>query len=90
MYNMNEAIKLENKIKKLTKSLNINIVYNNHIEIFQVENNNIQNIIKKIDELSLKNINKNNNIIIEKEKTKQLELENENLKIKLELFKLSK
>ena len=87
---MNEAIKLENKIKKLTKSLNINIVYNNHIEIFQVENNNIQNIIKKIDELSLKNINKNNNIIIEKEKTKQLELENENLKIKLELFKLSK
>ena len=96
MDNMNEAINLETKIKKLTKSLNINIVYNNHIEIFKIDNNNLQNIIKKIDELSLTIINKNsiiiedNNIIIEKEKTKQLELENENLKLKLELFKLSK
>ena len=97
MENMNEAINLETKIKKLTKSLNINIVYNNHIEIFEVDNKNLQNIIKKIDELSLTIINKNSiiieeNIIIEleKEKTKQLELENENLKLKLELLKLSK
>ena len=89
MDNMNEAINLETKIKKLTKSLNINIIYNNHVEIFEVDNNNLQNIIKKIDELSLKIINKNNNnnIIIEKAKIKQLELENENLKLKLELSK---
>ena len=73
----NEVINLENNIKKLTKSLNINIVYNNQIKIFEVDKNNLQNIIK-------------NNTIIEKEKTKQLELENENLKLKLELFKLSK
>ena len=96
MDNMNKAINLETKIKKLTKLLNINIVYNNHIEIFKIDNNNLQHIIKKIDELSLTIINNNsiiiedNNIIIEKEKTKQLELENENLKLKLELFKLSK
>uniref|UniRef100_A0A6C0EF87 Bro-N domain-containing protein n=1 Tax=viral metagenome TaxID=1070528 RepID=A0A6C0EF87_9ZZZZ len=102
MNNMNEAIKLENKIKTLVKTLKINTVYNTHIEIFEVDNNNLQNLIKKIDELSLKIINtKNNknlelinenikNLDIEKEKTKQLELENENLKLKLELFKLSK
>ena len=102
MNNMNDAIKLENKIKTLVKTLKINTVYNTHIEIFEVDNNNLQNLIKKIDELSLKIINtKNNknlelinenikNLDIEKEKTKQLELENENLKLKLELFKLSK
>uniref|UniRef100_A0A6C0EFP7 Bro-N domain-containing protein n=1 Tax=viral metagenome TaxID=1070528 RepID=A0A6C0EFP7_9ZZZZ len=95
MNNMNDAIKLENKIKTLVKTLKINTVYNTHIEIFEVDNNNLQNLIKKIDELSFKIINtKNNenikNLDIEKEKTKQLELENENLKLKLELFKLSK
>ena len=105
MNNMNEVINLETKIKKLTKSLNINIVYNNHVEIFEVGINNLQNIIKKIDELSLKIINKKDNLDIEKikqleleneknnldiKKIKQLELENENLKLKLELLKLSK
>ena len=87
MNNMNEAIKLENKIKKLVKTLNINIIFNNHIEIFEVDNNNLQNIIEKINGLSLK-INKiikndiNLELEIEKERTKQLE-------IKLELFKIS-
>ena len=95
MNNMNEAIKLENKIKTLVKTLKINTVYNTHVEIFDVDNNNLQNLIKKIDELSFKIINtKNNenikNLNIEKEKTKQLELENENLKLKLELLKFSK
>ena len=89
MGNMNEAINLENKIKKLTKSLNYNIIYNNHIEIFEVENDNLYKIIKKIDEMSLKINNKNKNSI-EETKIKQLELENENLNLKLELLKLSK
>jgi predicted GIY-YIG superfamily endonuclease len=95
MNNMNNAIKLENKIKKLVNTLNINIIYNKHKEIFKVDNNNLQNLIKKIDELSLKIINiKNNNNLesindniinldIEKEKTKQLELEKEILELKL-------
>ena len=104
MNNMNEAIKLENKIKTLIKTLKINTVYNTHVEIFEVDNNNLQNLIKKIDELSLKiinnkNININNeeiinenikNLDIEKEKTKQLELKNKNLELKLELLRLSK
>jgi cell shape-determining protein MreC len=100
MNNMNDAIKLENKIKTLIKTLKINTIYNTHVEIFEVDNNNLQNLIKKIDELSVK-INKKNisnivdkdNIIklnIETVKIKQLELENENLKLKLELLKLSK
>jgi len=49
MNNMNEDIRLENKIKKLVKSSNVS---NNHIEIFTVNNtvNNIdlQDLIKKI------------------------------------------
>jgi prophage antirepressor-like protein len=85
MNNMNEAIKLENKIKTLIKTLNINTVYNTHVEIFKVDNNNLQNLIKKIDELSFKIINTKikPNILLESEKTKQLALENENLKLKL-------
>jgi prophage antirepressor-like protein len=90
MNNINDAIKLEKKIKTLVKELNINIIYNTHVEIFKVDNNNLQNLIKKIDELSFKIINnKHKTNILETEKTKQLELENENLKLKLELFKLS-
>jgi hypothetical protein len=99
MNNMNDAIKLENKIKTLVKTLNINIIYNTHVEIFEVDNNNLQNLIKKIDELSLKIIkNKNINNVeiinenikkfdIEKEKTKQLELKKEILELKLKLSK---
>uniref|UniRef100_A0A6C0ECL2 Bro-N domain-containing protein n=1 Tax=viral metagenome TaxID=1070528 RepID=A0A6C0ECL2_9ZZZZ len=92
MNNMNDAIKLENKIKTLVKILNINTVYNTHVEIFEVDYNNLQILIKKIDELSLKIINTKNNKILDIEtvKIKQLELENENLKLKLELLKFSK
>uniref|UniRef100_A0A6C0EEM0 C2H2-type domain-containing protein n=1 Tax=viral metagenome TaxID=1070528 RepID=A0A6C0EEM0_9ZZZZ len=98
MNNMNDAIKLENKIKTLVKTLNINTVYNTHVEIFEVDNNNLQNLIKKIDELSLKImhiknyknlelINENiKNLDIEKEKTKQ---EQEKTK-QLELEKITK
>uniref|UniRef100_A0A6C0EBS9 Uncharacterized protein n=1 Tax=viral metagenome TaxID=1070528 RepID=A0A6C0EBS9_9ZZZZ len=71
MNNMNDAIKLENKIKTLVKTLKINTVYNTHVEIFEVDNNNLQNLIKKIDELSFKIINTKNN--------KNLELINENI-----------
>ena len=75
MNNMNESIKLENKIKILVKTLNINIVYNSHIEIFEVDNYNLHKLIKKIDELSLNiNNNQNKDLEIEKEKTRQLEL----------------
>ena len=104
MKNINDAIKLEKKIIKLTKSLKINIIYNlgntNHKEIFKVNNNNLENVIKKIDDFSLE-INKkqissidqlkndeikNNNLKIEND---NLKLENDNLKLKLELLKLS-
>jgi prophage antirepressor-like protein len=86
MNNMNNAIKLETKIKTLVKTLNINTVYNTHIEIFEIDNNNLQNIIEKIDGFSLK-INK---IIKNDVNFELLKLENENLKIKLEILKLSK
>ena len=101
MNNINEAINLEKKIKTLVKSLNINTVYNTHVEIFEVDNNNLHNLIEKIDVFSLK-INKiiKNNVNLELENenlklkivdnTKRLELENENLKLKLELLKYSK
>jgi len=56
---MNDSGKLENKVKKLMKDIKINITYDKHIEFFQIENNNLPNIINKIDELSLK-INKDN------------------------------
>ena len=55
MNNINEAIKLENKIKTLIKTLNI--IYNTHVEIFKIDNNNLQNIIEKIDGFTLE-INK--------------------------------
>jgi riboflavin synthase alpha subunit len=86
MNNMNEAIKLENKIKTLAKTLNINRVYNTHVEIFEIDNNNLQNIIKKIDGFSLK-INKiiKNDVDLELLKEK-----NRNLELQLELLKLSK
>ena len=77
MKNINDAIKLEKKIIKLTKSLKINIIYNlgntNHKEIFKVNNNNLENVIKKIEEI----------------KNENLKIENDNLKLKLELLKLS-
>ena len=86
MNNMNDSIKLETKIKTLIKTLNINTVYNNHVEIFEVDENNLQNIIEKIDGVSLK-INK---IIKNDVNLELLKLENENLKIKLEILQLSK
>ena len=97
MKNINDAIKLEKKIIKLTKSLNINIIYNlgntNHKEIFKVNNNELDNVIKNIDNFSLdvnnKILDNNNQLKIEEEKTKQLELEYKTIQLKLELYKLS-
>jgi len=97
MKNINDAIKLEKKIIKLTKSLNINIIYNlgntNHKEMFKVNNNDLDNVIKKIDDFSLdvnnKILDNNNQLKIEEEKTKQLELEYKTIQLKLELYKLS-
>ena len=97
MKNINDAIKLEKKIIKLTKSLNINIIYNlgntNHKEMFKVNNNDLDNVIKKIDDFSLDINNKvldyGNQLKIEELKTKQLELEYKTIQLKLELLKLS-
>ena len=81
---MNDSEKLEKKIKKLVKELNINIVYlNKHIEFFQIDNNNLYNIINKIDELSL-DINKIDN-------SKEIELNNKEIELKnkeIELLKI--
>jgi prophage antirepressor-like protein len=90
MKNINDAKKLEKKIMNLTKSLNINIIYNlgntNHKEMFEINNKDLYNIIKKIDDFTLDFNNKqilDNNIDL-------LKIENDNLKLKLELLKLSK
>ena len=64
MNNINEARNLETKIKKLVNTLQINTVYNNHIEIFKVENNNLQNLITKIDDISLNITIKNKHKIV--------------------------
>ena len=99
--NINNSEKLEKKIKQLVKDLNINITYNNHIEIFQIDNNNLYNIIEKIDELSLKinkinnsnQIKENNDKLILELKNKELELKNKELELKnkeIELLKLQK
>jgi len=105
MKNKNYAIELENKIKKFIKTSEINVIYNNHVEIFEIDIDKLQNIIKKIDDLSLDIINKNieNNyefesLMIEKEKTKQLEIEKDiiiekektkQLELQIEFFKLT-
>ena len=106
MKNINDAKKLEKRIMNLTKSLNINIIYNlgntNHKEIFKVNNNELDSVIKKIDNFTLDIDNKNEkqsledleseNMIkfkIEEEKTKQCIIENKNLKLKLEILKYS-
>ena len=68
--------------KSFVKSININTIYNNHIEIFEIDNINLNKIINKIDELKL-NIIKNNkekrlyklNLELEY-KIKQLEIDN--------------
>jgi predicted GIY-YIG superfamily endonuclease len=84
MNNINEAIKLEKKIKILVKTLRINIVYNTHIEMFEINKNNLQNLIEKIDGFSLK-INKiiKNNVNLELINN-NLKLENDNLKLKID------
>ena len=74
MNNINEAIKFENKIKTIVKTLNINTIYNTHVEIFKIDNNNLQIIIEKIDGFSLK-INK---IIKNDVNLELLKLENSN------------
>jgi prophage antirepressor-like protein len=58
MKNINQIIELEKKIKKLVYSLNINRVLTNennkdsHVEFFEIDNDNLHNIIRKIDEFS--------------------------------------
>jgi hypothetical protein len=63
-----------------------------------VDNNNLQNLIKKIDELSIKTNKIKNNKYFEQEqektkqeqeKTKQMEINNENIKLHMEFFKLT-
>jgi len=56
-----------------------------------VDNNNLQNLIKKIDELSIKTNKIKNNKYFEQEqeKTKQMEINNENIKLHIEFFKLT-
>ena len=83
--NINKAIKLECQIKKFVKAVNINVIYFNHVEIFEVDIYNLQNIINKIDEF-YNNINKNK--IDLTNKMEMLKLENENLKLKFELLKI--
>ena len=50
---MNYSKDMENKIKKFVKSININIQYGKHIEFFQIDYNNLNNIINKIDKFKL-------------------------------------
>ena len=81
---MNFSKALENKIKIFTKFIKINIIYGSHIEFFKIDDSDLNNFIKTIDNLSLniiKDIDNNNNnnnvdktIKIEEEKTKQLEI----------------
>ena len=82
---MNFSKALENKIKIFTKFIKINIIYGSHIEFFEIKDGDLNNFIKKIDNLSfdiIKDIDNNNNnnnnvdktIKIEEEKTKQLEI----------------
>ena len=77
--NMNLSKEMENKIKNFVKSININIQYGKHIEFLQIDNNNLNNIIFKINKFKLdiikdidkdfnKDIDKDNNIKIEEEK----------------------
>ena len=82
--NINDAIKLEMKIKKLVYLLNINITYNNHIEIFEIDDSNLKSIIDKINKFHIKlnAYSKLSDINLELI-NKNLMLENENLKLKL-------
>ena len=84
--NMNLSKEMENKIKKFVKSININIQYGKHIEFFEIDDKNLNDIIKKIDNLSLDIINNNklkyiNELDIAK-------IETEQLKLKLKLLEL--
>jgi predicted GIY-YIG superfamily endonuclease len=78
MDTINESTALEKKIKKMVNYLHINIIYNKHIKIFQIDN--IDNIINKFNELELKVKNTKSN--------SYLELENQNLKLQIEVLKL--
>ena len=83
---------MEGQIKKLVKAVNINVIYFNHVEIFEVDTYNLQNIINKIDEF-YNNINKNkieltNKMEILNLENENLKLENENLKLKFHLLKI--
>jgi hypothetical protein len=59
MKNINQIIELEKKIKKFVHSLDINRVLcnelslDNQVEIFEIEDNNLYNLIEKIDEFSI-------------------------------------
>ena len=64
MLSINQIVELEKKIKKLIHVLNINrVLYNEltkdtQIEIFEIDNDNLYNIIEKIDEFSNTILNK--------------------------------
>ena len=53
MNNINESLLLEKKIKYFVKFIKINKIYNTHIEIFEIDNINLQKLISKIDNISL-------------------------------------
>ena len=58
MESINQIVNLEKKIKNLVYSLNINrviyteLIKETHVEIFEIDNDNLYNIIKKIDDFS--------------------------------------
>jgi hypothetical protein len=64
MKNINQIIELEKKIKKFVHSLDINRVLcnelslDNQIEIFEIEDINLHNLIKKINEFSIEILKK--------------------------------
>ena len=66
MKSINQTIELEKKIKKLVYSLNINRVLTNenskytHTEIFEIDNDNLYNIVEKINEFFDEILNNNN------------------------------
>ena len=87
--NMNFSKDMENKIKKFVYSININIQYGKHVEIFQIDNINLNNIITKIDKIKLdiiKDIDKDTNHNFNFDQTIKIEEEKTLIKIKKIFF----
>ncbi len=86
---MNFSKDMENKIKKFVYSININIQYGKHVEIFQIDNINLNNIITKIDKIKLdiiKDIDKDTNHNFNFDQTIKIEEEKTLIKIKKIFF----